>query len=835
MRRPAAVRGSSGVAVWLYNATLAAAAVALYALVFPDLRVQDIPWWHWALMPLASIVADNLQVHLRIERDAYSLSLSEIPLAVGLALVAPPVLLMARIVATVGGLCAHGTRSPAKGVFNLALVIIETMAALWLFQLLTANVALDVVVPWREAFIATFVPQIAAQAAVLVVLRLHNLAWRSRIHVLFPIVGTVINTTMGSIAVLLLRSDPVAGVLMLMVGTFVAVLAYRSYNRLREQHESLSLLQDLTHAVDSSFDQRTTTRTLLQETRRLLRAETAEIVLLNAEGDGATCYHLDHDTGDVLETPVTLDPVLNRLIAGAHPLLATRRERRAAIRRFLQGQGLEDAVVAPLKAPSTNGAVIVGNRLGDNTTFAQHDLRLLQTVADHARVLLENGRLVHQLRMEIADKEHQATHDALTGLANRAKFSTSVGDAIAASGDPGSLGVLLLDLDRFKEVNDTLGHHVGDLLLTQVAERLQRVLRDVDVIARLGGDEFCVLLVESGVEECLAVAERAQEALQKPFQLAGLELFVGASIGLAMYPEHADRSEQLLQRADVAMYAAKRTSQNCVVYESGLDEHSHQSLALAAELRSALDTRLLQVHYQPKSDVATGRTVGVEALVRWFHPERGFVPPDEFIPLAEHTGLINPLTDQVFDQVFAQLQLWHQSGQHLNAAVNVSAGTILANDFVDGLRARIAAAGLPPQALTLEITESQVMADPERAAAVLQALRDIGVRISIDDFGTGYSSLSQLKRLPVDELKIDRTFVFGMTEDSDDAVIVRSTVELAHNLGLQVVAEGVEDEATWDELARLGCDLAQGYYLSRPLPPEDLTAWLVARQAPVPA
>ena len=820
-------------AVWLYNATLVAAAAALYVLVLPDLHWDDpIRWWHWILLGGASLIADNLQVHLRIERDAYSLSLSEIPVAVGLATVAPPVLLVARVLATVGGLVAHGTRSPTKAVFNLALVVIETIAALWLFDLIRSDAGGAVY--WREAFIATFVPQIAAQAAVLLVLKLHRLSWHSRIHVLFPIVGAVINTTMGSIAVLLLTSDPVAGVLMLMVGTFVAVLAYRSYNRLREQHESLSLLQDLTHAVDSSFDQRTTTRTLLQETRRLLRAETAEIVLLNPEG-GATCYHLDPAGGEVLETPVTLDPVLDRLIAGAHPLLATRRERRSAIRRFLAGQHLEDAVVAPLKAPSTNGAVIVGNRLGDNTTFAQHDLRLLQTVADHARVLLENGRLVHQLRQEIADKEHQASHDALTGLANRAKFSTSVAEAINASGTTAPLGVMLLDLDRFKEVNDTLGHHVGDLLLTQVAERLQRVLRDVDVIARLGGDEFCVLLVESDIADCLAVAERAQEALERPFQLAGLELFVGASIGLAMYPEHADRPELLLQRADVAMYAAKRASQSCVVYETGLDEHSHQSLALAAELRSALDTRLLQVHYQPKSDVATGRTVGVEALVRWFHPERGFVPPDEFIPLAEHTGLINPLTEQVFDQVFAQLQRWHEAGQELNAAVNVSAGTILATDFVDGLQTRITAAGLPPQALTLEITESQVMADPERAAAVLQALRDIGVRISIDDFGTGYSSLSQLKRLPVDELKIDRSFVFGMTEDSDDAVIVRSTVELAHNLGLEVVAEGVEDVATWDELARLGCDLAQGYYLSRPLPPEDLTAWLHERQAPVPA
>ena len=820
--------------VWLYNATLVATAVALYVLVVAPLPEDAfLKSWHWTIIPVACLIADNLQVHLRIERDAYSVSLSEIPLAVGLAFAAPVVLIIGRVVAVVGGLIMHRTRSTTKAVFNVALVVIETAAALWLFSMLTAGLPGDEV-PWREAFIATFAPQLASQAAVLVVLRIHHLAWRTKIHVLFPVVGAVINTTLGSIAVLLLGEDVVAGVLMLMVGTFVSVLAYRSYNRLREQHESLSLLQDLTHAVDSNFDQRTTTRTLLQETRRLLRAESAEIVLLSAEGD-AIRYHLHPDTGDVLESPATLDPVLDRLIAGGHTLLATRRERRTAIRKFLRSHSLDDAVVAPLKAPATNGAVIVGNRLGDGTTFAHHDLRLLQTVADHARVLLENGRLVHQLRQEIADKEHQATHDALTGLANRAKFSTSVAEAIAVTGTGESLGVMLLDLDRFKEVNDTLGHHVGDLLLTQVAERLQRVLREVDVIARLGGDEFCVLLVQSDMEACLAVAERAQESLEQPFHLAGLELFVGASAGMAMYPEHADRPELLLQRADVAMYAAKRSRQNCVVYETGLDENSHKSLALAAELRSALDTRLLQVHYQPKADVATGRTVGVEALVRWFHPERGFVPPDEFIPLAEHTGLINPLTEQVFDQVFAQLRLWHDGGQPLNAAVNVSASTILAADFVEGLRSRILGAGLPPEALTLEITESQVMADPERAAAVLQALRDLGVRISIDDFGTGYSSLSQLKRLPVDELKIDRSFVFGMTGDSDDAVIVRSTVELAHNLGLQVVAEGVEDLATWNELVRLGCDLAQGYYLSRPLPPEDLTTWMLERQSPVPA
>jgi diguanylate cyclase (GGDEF)-like protein len=785
-----------------------------------------LPWW---LLASAFILAEYLVIHLRFGREAFSLSLSEVPLAVGLVFAGPMVLLVARVISIAILLIAART-SPAKLAFNLTVAFIETCLALWWFDLLAGSGS-GTLIDWRAAFIAIIGSQLFSQAAVLVVLRLHGLPWSVKVHVLLPVAGAVINTTLGAVAVLLMASDIVAGLLLLVVGTFVAVVAYRSYNRLREQHESLTLLQTLTHTVGSDLDEGLTAQTLLQETRKLLRCEVAEIVLRSESGDPRRLA-LGAGTDEMVEATTPLDPVLQRLIDGRQAMVITQKERRAGLRAFLASRSYDDAVVAPLQAPSGAGVLIVGNRLGARATFSQQDVQLLQTVADHARVLLENGSLIQQLRLQIAEKEHQATHDALTGLANRSRFSALVAEAIRrATPSDESVGVLLLDLNRFKEVNDTLGHHVGDLLLQQVAERFREVLRAADVIARLGGDEFCVLLSDVTTAECVNAAQRAREALEQPFHLAGIELFVGASVGIAMYPDHADRPELLLQRADVAMYAAKRTHENCVVYESRLDEHSHQSLSLAAALRAALDARELQVHYQPKADVASGRVVGVEALVRWIHPDRGFVPPDEFIPIAEHTGLIGPLTEQVFDQAISQLLTWHAAGRHLHVAVNVSAATILAADFVSGLRARLEQAQLPRHSLTLEITESQVMADPERAAAVLDALRNLGVRVSIDDFGTGYSSLSQLKRLPVDELKIDRSFVFGMCGDPDDAVIVRSTIELAHNLGLEVVAEGVEDAQTWDELVRLGCDLAQGYYLSRPVPATELTEWLEATQS----
>jgi diguanylate cyclase len=436
--------------------------------------------------------------------------------------------------------------------------------------------------------------------------------------------------------------------------------------------------------------------------------------------------------------------------------------------------------------------------------------------------------------------KHQALSDALTGLPNRTLLRDRTGQAIRqADRELVPAALALIDLDRFKEVNDTLGHHHGDQLLIQVGQRLQAALRQVDTVARLGGDEFAVLLprIETG-DGAVTVARKLQAALEAPFVLDGLTLDVEASIGLALYPEHGNDPEELLQRADIAMYTAKATHAGFVLFDPSQDQHSPRRLALLGELRRALDLRQLRLHYQPKVDAHTGRVLGVEALVRWQHPDHGLVPPDEFVPLAERTALIGPLTHHVLDQALGQCRQWREVGHELSVAVNVSARRLLDLAFPDEVGDLLARHQVPARLLVVELTESTVMADPVHALEILSRLNTMGVQLSIDDFGTGYSSMAYLKSLPVHELKVDRSFVSQMLRNSSDAVIVHSTVELGRNLGLRVVAEGVEDSLTLQHLDLLGCHAVQGYHISRPVPPDDLVTWLeqqAAKATPDPA
>jgi diguanylate cyclase (GGDEF)-like protein len=440
-----------------------------------------------------------------------------------------------------------------------------------------------------------------------------------------------------------------------------------------------------------------------------------------------------------------------------------------------------------------------------------------------------------RLRRQAAENEYQARHDLLTGLPNRNTFYERAGkavDAACASGSP--VAVLVIDLDRFKEVNDTLGHHAGDLLLREASKRIAAVLRASDALARLGGDEFAVLLPGVGSADfALEVAGRIARALEQPFHLKGCTVHVEASIGIAAAPEHARDVDELLQHADVAMYAAKGSPSRCEVYSAAQESDAPGHLAILGELRRALERDEFVLHYQPEADIQTGRVVGAEALVRWIHPERGVIPPNEFIPLAERTGLIKPLTAFVLDSALAQCRKWADDGLELTVAVNLSVRNLLDVGLPAAVAAMLERHGVEPGRLKLEITEGTIMADPQRAMAVLSELHEMGIRLSIDDFGTGYSSLAYLKDLPVSELKIDRTFVNDMSEASGgDAFIVRSTIDLARNLGLEVVAEGVETEAIWTQLGRLGCDMGQGYYLSRPVPPEQFAAWLAESRHP---
>ena len=424
----------------------------------------------------------------------------------------------------------------------------------------------------------------------------------------------------------------------------------------------------------------------------------------------------------------------------------------------------------------------------------------------------------------------EALSDGLTGLANRAHLHERGPERLAAAErDKRTAALLLLDLDRFKEVNDTLGHERGDELLQAVSERLRDALREEDLLARLGGDEFAVLLASPHRAAIPDVATRLRSALERPFALRDVAVTIDASIGIAYSPEHGSDVSTLLRHADVAMYDAKGGRAGIRAYVPEADPYSPERLALLAELRRAIDADELVLHFQPKVSLKSRDVVGVEALVRWQHPERGLLGPGEFLPMAEQTGLIADVTRWVLEAAVAEAASWRAAGRDLPVAVNLAAANVVDANLPDLVAATLARHALPASRLECEISENTVMADPRRTHDVLARLRALGVRLSLDDFGTGRSSLSYLKRLPLDEVKIDRSFVAGMAEDDGDAAIVRATIDLARHLGLEVVAEGVETEQVLVGLARLHCDIAQGFLIGRPQPAAALADWLKQR------
>lgn len=444
----------------------------------------------------------------------------------------------------------------------------------------------------------------------------------------------------------------------------------------------------------------------------------------------------------------------------------------------------------------------------------------------------ELERRVIKRTRELADanKElrHQALHDALTSLPNRVLLQDRLTQAIrAARREDHSIALMLTDLDHFKEINDTLGHHFGDLLLQQVAVRLKGVLRDSDTVARLGGDEFAILLPNiSDPEQVTQAASKVAEAIDLPFIFEDQNIHIGISIGISMYPQSSEDPSTLMRQADVAMYVAKRSNRDFTFYNPELDEHSLSRLSMAGELRRGLQQQEFVIHYQPNVDLHSNRVIGVEALARWQHPEKGLMPPDEFILLAEQTGHIRELTTFVLEQSLQQLQRWNDEGLRLRMSVNLSARSLHDAGLSDQIRALLQSCQVESRQLQLEITERALMYDPLQAQQTLSQLHDMGIKLSIDDFGTGYSSMAYLKQLPIDEIKVDQSFVQAMQQQQADKVIVRSTIDLAHNMGHQVIAEGVDSEASLELLREMGCDLAQGFHIHPPAPAEALRPWL---------
>jgi len=491
-------------------------------------------------------------------------------------------------------------------------------------------------------------------------------------------------------------------------------------------------------------------------------------------------------------------------------------------REYLAQRRWREAIVVPLRGDAgVIGTLSVADRMGEVRRFHLSDMRLLETVANHAGMALQNSRLIDQLR-------HESLHDALTGLPNRVLLQRRIGTALeeVRAGHAPGCSVMIMDLDGFKDVNDTLGHQHGDDLLQAVARQTVAAAGPGTTVARLGGDEFALLVPDCAEPtRARAVALAVLAALAQPTELEGIPVQVGASIGVSLAPLHATDPSGLLKRADVAMYTAKAAGGGVRVYDATLDTSSPAKLALVMDLRAALDHGEITVHVQPKADMATGAVRAVEALARWDHPAHGILGPDEFISLAERAGLMRRLTVHVLDRALAACAAWRCGGLEIAVAVNLSARSLADIDLWDEVDRLLAHHGVPARLLTLEITESTVMSDPDLAVVSLQRLRDLGVRIAIDDFGIGYSSLANLRRLPVQELKIDKSFLRDVGDDPDGLTIVRSIIDLGRNLGLDVVAEGVELQSTWARLADLGCQQAQGYLVARPMAPGQLPSW----------
>ncbi len=458
---------------------------------------------------------------------------------------------------------------------------------------------------------------------------------------------------------------------------------------------------------------------------------------------------------------------------------------------------------------------------GIDTTL-QTDYSILET-RNLITAFKEMRRQIHSRQEEL---EYHALHDDLTGLANRALLTDRLEQSIHnAKQERSAFSVLIMDLDRFKEVNDTLGHAVGDKLLQQVAKRLTNLLREVDVIVRLGGDEFAVLLTTAQEKHAEIIAKKIINEFHRVFTVDKTPLYIGISIGISVYPEHGATAQILQQRADVAMYVAKRNKAGYEIYDPKYDEYSVGKLALISDLRNAIDRNELFMEYQPIIDIKTGRVIAAEALLRWNHSQRGKVFPDDIIPMAEQTGLINPITYWIIDTTAKYNKRLKANGIDLKIAINLSVYNLQESDFVENIIAIYEHNDIAASNFIMEVTESVMMTNPKKSIDVLKRIDELGIEIAVDDFGTGYSSLAYLKQLPLSKLKIDKSFIMDMIEDDNDAMIVRSTIDLAHNLGMQVVAEGIEEKEMLELLQILGCEFGQGYYMSRPISEDDFEKW----------
>ncbi len=825
------VTGTLG--VLLVIAALLGLAAALWPAELASAATPDgprVPWWVLAVM---FGLVELFVLHVQVRREAQTVSICEIPLVLGLFFASPGALILGRLVGPALVFAFHRRQVPIKLGYNLALLCANSVLALAVFAAFHLGARQHGVSTWLATYAAVAaagaLDAVATTVAIAAYERTLNWLDLAR-EPLLEAARAIAVGTLALVAVYALAVD--GGAAVPLVGSALIVLvAYRAYARLNGRHLSLERLYRFSQAVSSNPEVQEVIRNVLTEARELLRAERADIVFLSADDQGPAVRMLLTPDGRLVRSEVAglaaPGSMALRVLEQGTPMLLPHGSREPAKREHLAASGLRDAIIAPLKGDSGVVALVtVADRLGDVRTFDSNDVRLLETLINHAGVALQNSQLLDRLR-------HDALHDALTGLPNRAFIQRALVEALRTPWRPGptSTAVMILDLDRFKEVNDTLGHQYGDMLLVEVARRLDEAAGSEAVVARLGGDEFAIVVPRAGSEgEVMRCARSLLTALTRPVDLDGHQVEVGGSIGVALAPEHGTETSTIFKRADLAMYDAKTSKAGIRVFHPGISGIDPGRLALIGELRTAIAQRQLHLLVQPKVRLDTMAVDSVEVLVRWAHPVHGLLTAGDFVPDSERSGLIGPLMRFVLREAILACSTWRAAGRDLGVAVNVSAGSLVDPLLAVDLGALLREHDVPPELLTFEISETSVLIDPSRTIGLLEQLDAMDVRLSIDDFGTGYSSLAYLKRLPVHEVKIDRSFVTNMCNDDDDAKIVRSIIDLAGNLSLQVVAEGVENEATTRMLRELGCGSAQGWHLGRPMPVDRLLPWLLARE-----
>jgi diguanylate cyclase (GGDEF)-like protein len=784
--------------------------------------------WLTGLLFLVLFVAAGSRIlRLEVRRQAFALSMVEIPFLLGLYYLPPVTLVCARAVAYV--IVQLRRHQPAvKLAFNTASLLAETAAAI---AIVYALGPLDDGSPesWLILAMAVGVGVLITLAAVVGVITLvqGRIPSGELSRTAIPaLVGMMVNTALGLVVLILLLQSTWAVVLLAAL-VAIFVMAYRSYAQSLRQTKALTEIYDLTRAIADTPHDGTLADVLLGRVRELLQAEYATLWVPGQGRHPELLLSARLDDNALLDVAVTPDALRERVLESGDTVAVGPGLGDDSLRHLLDDT-TDDAIVVPMRAGSAViGCLEVAGRLGDTAHFGPGDVRLLETIAAHAAVAVENSRLVERLRFD-------AYHDALTGLPNRRRITAGIEESIAVRAPGEVVALLVFDVDGMGAVNASLGHAAGDQLLAEIAGRLREFAPSSALVGRVGGDEFLVTLRLPTADAAMDLAGQLRARVRTPVTVSSVTLDVDTAVGVVVHPDHGTETATLLQRADVAARAAKAMVGGVQLFNQALESRSARRLGLAADLRRALDNHELEVYFQPKVALADRRLVGVECLARWEHPTHGSVVPEDFVAVAEHTGLLGRLTEAVLAEGLRRCRQWADNGHPLSVAVNLSSRNLIDPAFPARVAKLLEQYEVPPERLTFEITEDGVVGESDRPMMSLRQLRQLGVRLSVDDFGTGYSSLSYLSRLPVQEVKIDRSFVQGMATDAGDLAIVRAVVGLARHFGLAAVAEGVESELTLELLEEMGCEIGQGFLFSRPLPYERLEAWFGAQTEPEP-